>query len=142
MYGLDAINANNGWSIAAVGIIIVFAGLVSLSLIISQLHRVLTFIEDPKKFAFFSPKKNSDIKEQYTLTSLSNNQKQSAKQIFLLIKTMDDHFSLSKLIGLAEITNLGKPYNNINTLIDSGIIEPDAEGYFLLNEERYKKLTI
>ena len=67
MYGFDAINANDGWSIAAVGIIIVFTGLVLLSFIISQLYKVLDFIENPKRFEFLSLKKSVEKKEKYTL---------------------------------------------------------------------------
>jgi len=38
LYGIEAINANNGWAISAVGITIVFSGLVLLSFVIAQLH--------------------------------------------------------------------------------------------------------
>ncbi|MCP3898901.1 MAG: OadG family protein [Desulfobacteraceae bacterium] len=141
MNGLEAISANNGWSIAAVGIIIVFAGLVILSTIISQLHKVLAFIENPKKFEFFSSPKSNDKTDELVLTPFKHNQKESAKQFSLLVKTMEEHFSLPKLVRLAEISNLEKPYDNINNLLDSGIVEPDSKGYFLWNEDRYKQLT-
>ena len=41
MYGFDNITANNGWAIAVIGASIVFAGLVILSFVISQIHKVL-----------------------------------------------------------------------------------------------------
>lgn len=141
MYGFDAISANNGWAIAAVGIMIVFAGLVILATIISQLHKVLGFIENPKRFEFFSQPKSNDKENKYALTSLLKDQKESAKKFFILVQTMEKHFSLPKLIRLAEISNLEKPYISVNNLIDSGIVEPDAKGYFIWNEDRYKKLT-
>ena len=141
MNGLDAINANNGWAIAAVGIIIVFAGLVILAFIISQLHKVLAFIENPKRFEFLSSKKSNGKEDEFVLSSLLKDQKESAKQLFLLVKTMEEHFSLPKLIRLAEISNIEKPYTNINNLLDSGIVEPDSKGYFLWNEDRFKKLV-
>lgn len=60
MYGLEAINANNGWAISVVGVTIVFSGLVMLSLVISQLHKVLAIWEDPSKLkAFFGAKKKT-----------------------------------------------------------------------------------
>ncbi|MEN8212519.1 MAG: OadG family protein [Thermodesulfobacteriota bacterium] len=49
MYGLEAINANNGWSIAVVGVTIVFSGLVMLSFVISQLHKILDLWKNPVK---------------------------------------------------------------------------------------------
>ena len=141
MYGFDAISANNGWAIAAVGIMIVFAGLVILATIISQLHKVLRFIENPKRFEFFNQPKSNDKENKYALTSLLKEQKESAKKFFILVQTMEKHFPLPRLIRLAEISNLEKPYISVNNLIDSGIVEPDAKGYFLWNEDRYKKLT-
>jgi len=140
LYGFDAISANNGWSIAAVGIIIVFAGLVILAFIISQLHKVLAFVENPKRFEFLSQAKSKSKEKEFILTSLLNNQKESAKQFFLLAKTLEEHFPLPKLINIAEISNLEKPYIGISNLIDSGIIEPDSKGYFIWNKDRYKKL--
>jgi len=41
VYGFDNITANNGWAIAVIGASIVFAGLVILSFVISQIHRIL-----------------------------------------------------------------------------------------------------
>ena len=41
MYGLEAIAAHNGWSMALAGALIVFAGLLVLSSVISQLHKIL-----------------------------------------------------------------------------------------------------
>ena len=57
MYGLEAINTANGWAISVVGISIVFSGLVTLSIIISQLHRVLNIWENPSAIKKFSIKK-------------------------------------------------------------------------------------
>ncbi|MBL0731242.1 MAG: OadG family protein, partial [Desulfosarcina sp.] len=41
MYGFEAISAYNGWSMSIVGVLIVFSGLVILSITISQIHKVL-----------------------------------------------------------------------------------------------------
>ena len=49
MYGIQAINANNGWAMALAGAIIVMSGLSLLSFIISKLHKVLDVIENRKK---------------------------------------------------------------------------------------------
>ncbi|MEJ2270181.1 MAG: hypothetical protein P8Y04_10475, partial [Desulfobulbaceae bacterium] len=45
MIGLQAISANNGWSMAFVGALIVMCGLASLSFIISQLHKIIGLFE-------------------------------------------------------------------------------------------------
>ena len=45
MYGFEAITSHNGWAMALAGALIVFCGLVVLSLAISQLHKILVFFE-------------------------------------------------------------------------------------------------
>lgn len=141
MYGFDAITANNGWSIAAVGIIIVFSGLLILSLIISQLYKVLDFIENPGKFNLFSAKKTTEKKEKYILDDLTDNQKESAKQLSLIAKTLEEQFALPKLVRMAEVSGIKSPCNNLNNLIDAGIIKPDNKGYFIWSKDRFKKLV-
>ena len=49
MYGIEAINQAEGWSLAALGILVVFSSLVVLSIIISQLHKALDALEGWKK---------------------------------------------------------------------------------------------
>src|SRR5210317_2252681 len=49
MYGIQAINANNGWAMALAGAIIVMSGLSLLSFIISKLHKVLELLENRNK---------------------------------------------------------------------------------------------
>ena len=49
MYGIQAINAHNGWAMALAGALIVMSGLSVLSFIISQLHKVLALLENRKK---------------------------------------------------------------------------------------------
>lgn len=44
MYGLEAINAHNGWSMAVVGPLIVMSGLTILAIIISQLHKLVALM--------------------------------------------------------------------------------------------------
>ena len=45
MYGLEAINAHNGWAMALTGAIIVMTGRTVLSTIISQLHRIVDMMQ-------------------------------------------------------------------------------------------------
>ncbi len=45
MYGLEAINAYNGWAMAITGPLIVMGGLSILSIIISQLHKVVALFD-------------------------------------------------------------------------------------------------
>ncbi len=142
MYGLEAINANNGWAICVVGISIVFSGLVSLSLVISQLHKVLALYENPSKIkAFFKTKKTQkqveDGQDTFVDLVLTQSQKEVSKQFALLVRTMEDHFSLPRLLHLAKISGLKDPYSNLNNLLKIGIVIPDGEGFFTLNNDRF-----
>jgi hypothetical protein len=146
MYGIEAVNAHNGWAISAVGIIIVFSGLVSLSLVISQLHKVLAMWEDPEKFkALFRGKpkaeKSADTleEENFVPVVLTKSQKETAKQMALLVRTMEDHFSLSRLLHLSKISGLNEPYANLNCLFLARIICPDGSGYFTWDKEVFDK---
>ena len=55
LYGLEAINAHNGWAISVVGITIVFTGLVALSALISQLYKLVALYDDPGKIKKYLP---------------------------------------------------------------------------------------
>ncbi|WP_300459313.1 OadG family protein [Desulfobacula sp.] len=49
MYGLEAINAYNGWAMAITGPLIVISGLAILSIIISQLHKIIAIFDKKPK---------------------------------------------------------------------------------------------
>ena len=49
MIGIENITNNNGWAMAAVGATIVFSGLVVLSFVISQIHKLLKIWDDRGK---------------------------------------------------------------------------------------------
>jgi hypothetical protein len=144
LYGIEAINAHNGWAISVVGITIVFSGLVMLSLVISQLHKVLALWEDPTKIkALFAAKKKKDQVPEDSLAEdpdhFNSGQQEIAKQFALLARTMDDHFSLPRLLELAQISGLQSPFSTLNTLLKAKIIVPDGSGYFCWDKERFDR---
>lgn len=142
MYGLDAINAHNGWAISVVGITIVFSGLVMLSFVISQLHKVLALWEDPSKIkAFFKTKQPEGDPEgpKPLLDDFTQSQKDTARQFALLARTMEDHFSLQRLLFLAQISGLKDPCSNLNKLFKAKIILPDGSGFFTWDKDMFDK---
>ncbi|WP_299979005.1 OadG family protein [Desulfobacula sp.] len=149
MYGLEAINANNGWAISVVGVSIVFSGLVMLSLVISQLHKVLALWEDPSKIkALFKAKQSEDQsdklqeKEIVDQAVFTESQKEVVRQFGLLIRTMEDHFSLPRLLHLAQISDLKNPHSNLNNLLETKIIIPDGSGFFTWEKETFDKAIL
>lgn len=144
LYGIAAINANNGWAISVVGISIVFSGLVILSLVISQLHKVLALWENPEKIkAIFSRPEPEDGSpqdlEEALPAPISREQIEIIKQLSLLVRTMADHFSLPRLLHLAQVSGIKNPHASISALIKRRIIFPDGEGFFCWDHDLFNK---
>jgi len=135
VYGLEAIEANNGWAISAVGISIVFTGLVLLSLSISRIHKLLEIWENRDNISLF--KKKNPQSEAPTPRFLTERERESADQFYLLIKTMDDHFSLPRLLYLAEISGIERPHSNLSRLLKTKIIKPDLDGFYLFDKDMH-----
>jgi len=149
LYGLEAINASNGWAISVVGVTIVFSGLVTLSFVIAQLHKVLDIWENPSKIkALFKTKQTQkylDNSEQKLISKkivFSETQKDVAKQFALLARTMENHFSLPRLLQLAVLSGLKDPHINLNTLLKTNIIIPDGSGFFTWDKEVFDKTIL
>ena len=144
MYGLDAISAHNGWHMAALGISIVFTGLILLSFTVAQLHNILRLFDN--RDAYYKKirglfKKNSDNDKQEVGNSdltLPDNVKEAAGQCKLLIERIGEPFSLPRLVELSEKCGMSHPYSTINDLILAGFIVPDGKGYYLWNQDEQK----
>lgn len=151
MTGIDAILHHNGFAMAAVGITIVFTALVALSLVISQLHKVLVMWEDRQRYAakfrkLFSIAKPSAARspgadEQALEIQYYGNINESARQFQILIQAMGEPFSLPALIRIAESYGIAHPYSTVSHLIVRSLIVPDGKGFFLWNQDAYNRLS-
>ncbi|MBI9092156.1 MAG: OadG family protein [Desulfobacterium sp.] len=139
MYGIEAIAKYNGWAISAVGVSIVFTGLVLLSLSISRIHKVLDLWDNRNNIQLFKKKVVKDPKPE--LPPFTPNEKASARQFRLLISTMDDPFSLQRLLHLAKISGLERPHASLDHLLKARIIEPDHQGHHLFNSEAFDRFV-
>jgi hypothetical protein len=137
VYGLEAIEANNGWAISAVGVSIVFTGLVLLSMSISRIHKVLDIWDNRGNIKLF--KRKQPPSEVSLPRSLTERERESAGQFYLLIKNMDDHFSLQRLLYLAEISGIERPHSNLSQLLKTKIIKPDLDGFYLFDQDAYDR---
>jgi len=143
VYGLEAINASNGWAISVVGVTIVFTGLVMLSIVIAQLYKVLALWENPSKIKALFKKKQPEKPREEQISNrvvFAESQKEVVKQFALLVRTMTDHFSLPRLLQLALISDLKDPYLNLNNLFKTKIIVPDGSGFFTWDKDMFDKL--
>ncbi|WP_373501733.1 hypothetical protein [Desulfococcus sp.] len=134
MTGLDAISAANGWSIAAVGVSIVFTGLSVLALMISQLHKLLTFWENRDQFyATFRRQRGEKPTAEETLIALPGNIQESARNYRMLADRMPEPFALPRLLEAAVRCGISHPHSTLNELILSQFVVPDGEGYYRWN---------
>ncbi len=129
MYGLQAIAAHNGWAMALAGALIVFSGLVILSFVISQLHRILAFfekkpvdVEPPEdKPGFLLPKPfPEDINEIVRLYKP-------------LVEALGETFYLSELYEMSRKNDFPHPHITLTALRESKILVSDGNGVFSWN---------
>jgi len=136
MTGFEAISANDGWAIALLGVSIVFSGLVSLSLIISQLPKVLQLLEKSKEI--FQKEKfviSDNYSEQPGCNKIQDDLdiNEVIRNFKMLTSWIGEPFPLPKLLTTAQQRGLVRPHSTINTLLKSGYIIPDGKGYFNWN---------
>ncbi|AOY57819.1 MULTISPECIES: OadG family protein [Desulfococcus] len=135
MTGFEAISAHNGWSIAAVGISIVFTGLVLLSVAIAQLHKILAFWEDRDQFyEQFRKKRDKHATTEEVCIVIPGNIQEPARHFKLLADRMAEPFALPKLLENAVRCGISHPHSTLNTLLLSDIVVPDGEGYYRWNQ--------
>jgi Na+-transporting methylmalonyl-CoA/oxaloacetate decarboxylase gamma subunit len=130
MYGLEAINAANGWSMAIVGILIVFTGLSLLSFVISQLHKFLPSVEKtvetevrPQIKPVIVDKCPTDLKVQTALFEP-------------IVEELGSNFPLTALYAQAKEYNIPHPHLSISALREATILVPLGDGIFSWDKER------
>lgn len=134
MYGLEAINANNGWSMAVLGATIVFLGLVALTFAISQLHKLIDVWEnrtvDKKRSA--EPIAAAAGRPQHPKYCPDNIQDVAAIYEPLAAE-LGATFKLSALYALSQQYDFPHPHITISRLKDANILVPEGEGVFSWN---------
>ena len=136
MYGIDNITANNGWAMAAVGATIVFIGLVVLSFVISQIHKILEIWEkrdapkEEQKEAVPAAVKTKKItgpeyKPQQipTVDDLISIYRPLAEQL-------GETFELSQLFEISNKMELAHPHLSIRQLWEANVLVARGDGTF------------
>lgn len=132
MLGIAAITANNGWAMAFTGACIVMTGLAVLSFIISQLHKIIAFMEGIGKKAATSAKKETKASPKLFDAEIDilNDLPAAARIYCPLTAELGDSFSLMALYRIFEKENLPHPHITIMALRNAGFIVPAGEGNF------------
>ena len=135
MYGLENINANNGWAIAVLGASIVFCGLAILSLVISQIHKILQFFENRgKSEPVAAPKEKSRQKPVKTVKRLPE-PKELVSIYRPLVEGLEEPFQLALLYESAAKLDLPHTHISISRLREAGVLAAQGEGAFTWNKE-------
>lgn len=135
MYGLENINANNGWAIAVLGAGIVFCGLAILSLVISQIHRILEFFENRGKSGTGpTPEVKTKKKPGRTIKRLPE-PKELVSIYRPLVQGLEEPFQLALLYESAAKMDLPHTHISISRLRETGVLTSQGEGAFVWNKE-------
>ena len=134
MLGMEAISAHNGWAIAIVGISIVFTGLVSLSLLLSMLPKILELWEDKSRLINHTKErlvaKDQQSKVETPGTSIIN-MEEAVRHFEFLIRWMGgEPFSLPRLLDMATKRGLARPHSTLNALLHEKYIIPNGKGFY------------
>ena len=141
MYGIDNITANNGWAMAFVGATIVFLGLVVLSFVIAQIHKILKLWEKrgesaetpqakPAPSAPSTPKVPEYKVPQLPIVSdLISIYRPLAGQL-------SEPFELTQLFEISKKMDLAHPHLSIKKLWDAGVLIARGDGTFTWSKQQ------
>ena len=138
MFGFENITNNNGWAMAAVGASIVFSGLVILSFVISQIHKILALWEEREKYlARFKKRLTARVAEKMQAPDYAQRQFPSADELAEdygpLVDQLKEPFTLSQLFEVARQNDLPHPHLSIQRLQEAGILAAAGDGTFTWN---------
>ena len=139
MIGIENITNNNGWAIAAVGASIVFSGLVILSFVISQIHKILQLWEDREKYLnrFKKQAPLDDVDEFETLIYEERHLPEVDELIrtySLLAEKLKEPFKLSELFEIANQADMPHPHLSIQRLQEADVLVAQGDGTFTWNK--------
>jgi len=126
VFSFENIAANNGWAMALAGALIVMTGLSVLSFIISQLHRLVGFMEKKEKVS--DEPEPVGIPERFP-------ESLAAQAIFYepLLKQLPETFALDELYNLTRDNDFPHPHLTIRAFREAGFLVSKGEGLFSWN---------
>ena len=139
MYGLEAISFHNGWAMALAGALIVFAGLVVLSTVIAQLHKILTFwekrhIKVEQKHQIPTEAEPEEESALPSSTQFPSDINEIARLYKPLIEELGETFFLADLYEIAKNNDFPHPHITLTAFRESEILIPHGDGVFTWNQ--------
>lgn len=141
MFGFENITTSNGWAMAVVGASIVFLGLVVLSFVISQVHKILWLWEQRDEF-FNRKRKQAEIEESKKIKAPVFIQRhlptvQELTSIYRpLVEQLKQPFDLLQLFEISNKMDLPHPHLSIKSLQEAGILVAQGDGTFTWDKQK------
>ncbi len=132
MYGLEAIQAQNGWAMAFTGAVIVMTGLAVLSFIISQLHRIIDIVDGlmNRKSKNTTAMDQKSISESQPVIPPLSDLSETSKRFQPLTQEIGDPFDIAALFQIFIHHDDPHPHLTIRSLREQGYLVPAGEGLF------------
>ncbi len=126
---------------AAVGASIVFLGLVVLSFVISQIHRILNLWEDREKIINRFKKQPAAVAAHRAAETVYTEQRlpsvdEIASAYRPLVEKLKAPFKLSQLFEIANEKDMAHPHLSIQRLQEADILVAEGDGTFSWNENK------
>jgi hypothetical protein len=135
MYGLDAINAYNGWAQAFAGACIVLSGLAVLSFIISLFPKFIGAFEKEEP----APPVPNTAPEPAPVRNIAfeipSDLDDAADLYGPLIATLGEEFLMRDLYALFREQNLPHPHITIRNFWNAGLLKQTDTGAFLWTDK-------
>jgi hypothetical protein len=141
LFGFENITANNGWAMAVVGATTVFVGLVVLSFVISQIHKILKLWERKEEF-FNRHKKQAQIEEPKPTKAPVSRQRRlpTVKELTSiyrpLVEQLKQPFEILQLFEISNKMDLAHPHLSIKYLQEAGVLVPQGDGTFTWDKQK------
>jgi hypothetical protein len=139
LIGIENITNNNGWAMAAVGASIVFAGLVVLSFVISQIHKILHLWENKEKYLNrFKKQAPADDADEFDTLIYEERHLPEVDELVRtyspLAEKLQEPFKLSELFEIANQADMPHPHLSIQALQEADVLVPQGDGTFTWNK--------
>ena len=128
MYGFEAITTHNGWAMALTGATIVFSGLIVLSTLISQLHKLANYLDTRQKSVKDDP---VTMQETRAMIDAGRFDVDAVIAPFRAASaTLTEPFALADLHQVARKVDLPHPHLTIQALCQKGELISDDTRLF------------
>ncbi len=138
MFGIDNITNNNGWAMAVVGASTVFLGLVVLSFVISQIHKLLELWENRSKY--LNGDKKQAPSKKIEGPAYQEHHLPTAKELVSiyrpLVEQLKAPFPLVQLFEKTKEMDLPHPHLSIKSLQEADILVAKGDGTFTWNKQK------